>query len=332
MPTAHSSVASRRRRYRGWRRVFVLGALLPLALTAAAKCPPAAEPGFGLLVFGGDANSEALGNAGALGVNPLLTWAALEPSEGVYDWSPLDTVLEAAHAKGKRVAPRLLTNAGDYAHATPQWVFDAGAAAYAFDEGSTTPQPVPTDAVFRQKFNAFLAAFGARYDGQPDIEFIQTNAGMGGYGEMVWDTSPATRPPGWSPDVEIGTVEYWIDRWREAFPRTHLVLMENFIGYEIAERLTGYGVDRGFYLQANSPHQAPPSQAILARHAGRTKIVLEIENNGCRAATGPAFDELIGAVFSQGFPIDYLTMCGESFEDAARLQAAFDRLRKDPER
>ena len=298
---------------------------------AGAKCPPAAEPGYGLLVFGGDANSAILGNAGALGVNPLLTWAALEPSEGVYDWSPLDTVLEAARAVGKRVAPRLLTNAGDYAQATPLWVFDAGAAAYAFDEGSTTPQPVPTDGVFRQKFDAFLAAFGARYDGQPDIEFIQTNAGMGGYGEMVWGTSPGTQPPGWSADVEIGTVEFWIDRWREAFPHTHLVLMENFIGEEIAEQLTDYGVARGFYLQANSPEQGRGSQAILMRQADRTKIVLEIENNGCRAATGAAFDEMIGAVFSQGFPIDYLTMCGESFDDAARLQAAFDRLRKHPE-
>ena len=44
-------------------------------------------------------------------------------SRSTDDWSSLDAVLEAAHAKGKRVAPRLLTNEGDYGQATPQWVF-----------------------------------------------------------------------------------------------------------------------------------------------------------------------------------------------------------------
>ena len=106
--------------------------------------------------------------------------------------------------------------------------------------------------------------------------------------------------------------------------------MENFIGHG-SRRLTGYGVDRGFYLQANSPHQAPPSQAILARHAGtgrrscwRSRTTAASRRRARRST------ELIDAVFSQGFPIDYLTMCGESFEDAARLQAVFDRLRKHP--
>ena len=298
-----------------------------VAMVAAARCP-ASGGGHGLLVFAGDADSAALNNGTALGVNPLFRWADLEPSEGVYNWAPVDDTLEGARAHGKRIAPRVMTNEAEFGQATPQWVFDAGAESYAYDAESSIPQPVPTDPVFTRQFAQFVMAFGERYNGSAEIEFVQTNAGMGAYGEMVWTGSLNSHPQFWSAAIEIRTDEYWIDVWRQAFPDTHLVFMENFIGDEIAERVADYAVGRGYYLQANSPEQGRGSRMILARQADRTRIVLEIENNGCRDATGDAFDELIGRVFDQGFPIDYLMLCDESFADGARVQGAYDRLRK----
>ncbi|MEX2245322.1 MAG: beta-galactosidase [Dehalococcoidia bacterium] len=318
----------RRRSARVW-----LGALMLFAvafgLTASHCQLQRTRPmGYGLLHFAGDEHSRALDSQLALGINPLLDWAQLEPQEGVYNWSHVDALLAAAHAKGKRVALRIYTNKGEFGQATPDWVFGAGAQAYASEPGSAR-QPVPTDPVFAEKFGAFLTAFGSRYDGYPDIEFVQTNAGMGTFGEMVWGFPDEYRPPGWSDDRQVRTSEYWIDRWHAAFPTTPLVLMENAIGFGIVEEVAAYAVKRGFYLQANDPQHPEHSQGILAKYADDTKIILEIEDGGCRSSTGAAFDDTLSRVFEPGFPIDYLMICQETLEDGGRAQAAQERLRRD---
>jgi hypothetical protein len=103
--------------------------------------------------------------------------------------------------------------------------------------------------------------------------------------------------------------------------------MVNFIGDGIGEAVADYAVSRGYYLQANSPHQPDGLASIFRRHAGRTKIVLEIENNGCRDATGPGLDRMADLVFGYGFPIDYLAVCQETLEETERAQAIKARLR-----
>ena len=259
-------------------------------------------------------------------MNPLFTWAELEPREGLYNWAPVDAVLSAAAARDKKVAPRLYTNLGEFGQGTPDWVFDAGAVSYRFP-GGTIVQPDPADGVFTEKLTRFVGALGARYNGNGNIVFFQTNAGMGGFGEMVWGIGDVKGPPGWSAEKQISVSSYWIDRWRAAFPDTPLVLMVNFIGHDIGETLAEYAVGRGFYLQANNPNQPPELVAIFRRHADRTKIVLEIENDGCRDASGPALEGMADRIFGYGFPIDYLVVCEETLDDTERARALMDRLR-----
>ena len=308
--------------------LIAISALTATTVFGAARCPTKDPVGHGLLQFGGDEHARALTTDAALGINPLFIWAELEPSEGAFNWTPIDTALAAAHAAGRKVAPRVYTNAGDFSQATPGWVFDAGAAAYQIEAGASTYQPVPTDAVFDEKFGAFLRALGQRYNGNDDIEFFQTNAGMGAYGEMVWWLDEASRLPGYSAGAHIGTVQFWIDRWRDAFPDTHLALMQNYLGHGIAETVTAYAVERGFYLQSNSPGHEEAAAAILETHEAQTKIIIEIENRGCRTATGTAFDGVLAQVFTHGFAVDYLVVCAETFEDAEASQRAYDALRK----
>lgn len=317
--------------------LFGLAVLIPLAVAVAMQCrdnasAPDAPPGavgFGIMEFAGSDVSAGIDDPQALGVNVLLNWSDLEPQEGVFDWGALDAALAAAEANGKRVSPRVYTSAGDFGYATPDWVFDAGAELYYPDDGAQVWQPVPTDPVFTEKFGAFLRSFGERYNGHPAIEFVQTNAGMGTFGEMVWGVPDRNRPPGWSAKRQIDTSRYWIDAWRDAFPDTALVLMENFVGFDILDQVARYAVDRGFYLQANDPYHLEESQNILARYDDRTKIIMEIEDQGCRSSVGDAFDATVDLVFSAGFEIDYLTICGETLEiEPERVAQAWNELRK----
>lgn len=297
------------------------------AVFGAARCPTNEPAGFGVLEFGAGVDARANEVDLALGMNPLFTWAELEPAEGSYNWKPLDDAIANAHSNGRKVAPRVYTNEGDFSQATPNWVFDAGAGAYVMDAESSTRQPLPGDGVFEAKFSAFLAALGARYDGHPAIEFVQTNAGMGAYGEMIWAYDGVTAPAGYSGQGQIDVTRHWIDRWRAAFPTTHLVLMQNFIGEGVAENVSAYAASRGFFLQSNTPSQEAAAAAILAANDDTTKIVLEIENRGCTDAEGAGFEALVDLVFSYGFAIDYLVVCGKSLDEAA-LQRAHDALRK----
>lgn len=326
------AVAQVTRAFRGTvvrpQRLLPFVALLFVVLGVAARCPQTPGRETGVIQFAGYADSRGWSEPQSLGVNRLFTWAELEPADGQYDWSEFDELLRVAEASGKRLVPRVYTNVGAWAQGTPQWVFDEGAAAYRSDAGDAPIQPVPTDPIFTQKFSEFLAVMGDRYDGNRQIEFFQTNAGMGGFGEMVWGNPESQRPPGWSPQVQIETTRQWIDRWRAAFPRTPLVLMENFVGYGIAEEVTDYAVSRGFYLQANDPTQGAESQAILRAQASRTRIILEVEDAGCRSAEGAAWDEMTDKIFGYGIPLDYLIICGQSFDDAGRVQYAVDRLRR----
>ena len=314
---------------------LALAALLPLAFVTTSDCrsnrasPPPGPIGYGVLEFAGNQGSIALDHESSIGINVLMNWSELEPQEGVYDWSELDNALAIADEHGKRVAPRVYTNASDFGVATPDWVFAAGARGFIPDDDKEVVQPVPTDPVFREKFGAFLRALGERYDGDPAIEFFQTNAGMGTFGEMVWGVPDYNKPEGWTPEVQIETSKYWIDAWRDAFPNTPLVLMENYVGFGILDEVAAYAVDRGFYLQANDPQQPDESIAIMRKYDGETKIVMEIEDAGCRTALGEAFDQMVDDVFAMGFSIDYLTICEETLEfEPQRVERAIGMLRR----
>jgi hypothetical protein len=267
------------------------------------------------------------------GGNPLFLWAELEPEEGQYDWSALDAALAGGAANGQTIVPRILTNADLFGQATPNWFFNTpGAQSYYPSLEAQTQQmraPVPWDPVFKRKFGAFLAALGERYNGNPGIEFFQTNAGGGLYGEIVL-TGSDMYPGGTNADIQKKTIRYWLDRWIEAFPDTRLSLMVNEVGYNIAESAAAYAASRGVYLQQNSPWLSPAAVALFTANQRKTGIVLEVEDAGCQSATGPAFDQMTQIIFAYGFPIDYLSLCGQSFEDPStfeRIPAVIDRLR-----
>ena len=84
-------------------------------------------------------------------------------------------------------------------YATPEWVEKAGAKGYNFtpgqlDENGAFWEPDYNDPVFLEKLDHFLAAMAARYDGNPEVAFIDVGSfGVWGEGHL-WASTQMEYP------------------------------------------------------------------------------------------------------------------------------------------
>jgi hypothetical protein len=110
-----------------------------------------------------------------------ISWAVLNPKDGVYDWSALDEQLAAAQKTGKQFSFRVYTMVGeDYAgHMIPEWVLDKGASL--FPDG----EPVYSNCTYQEEWGRFVNELVKTYDGNPDVAFIDTS-GYGNFNEWSW--------------------------------------------------------------------------------------------------------------------------------------------------
>lgn len=312
----------------------LLAPIVAFALVAGVAQPAAADGNAkqghgGIFVFSGQSDPVAYTARDAAGPNAVgapVNWLDLEPSDGVYNWSPLDDILRRAEKAHKKVSLRVYVNADGFFKATPDWFFALpGAQSYQTDFSAQQgiKLPIAWDPIFRAKFGEFLTALGHRYDGNRTIEYVQTLAGGGLYGEMVTaigcgigaPTPPC--PPGWDEPTAISSIRYWVDRWRDAFPDTNLALMVNDLGGTLIDDAMAYAVSKKFYLESNSPVISDKTISLYNLYDGRTKIIMEIENGGCRDNTMPALKaNIIDKIFGYGYSIDYLTLCSVAFTDA----------------
>ena len=118
-----------------------------------------------------------------------LLWSELEPEEGQFRWDMIDRVAQNWIAKGKKIAFRVIC-CNHTANACPDYVRAAGAKGIWFrynthGAGKEFPlrwEPVYDDPVFLEKYSAFLKAFADRYDGDPNVAFVDIGS-FGMYGE-----------------------------------------------------------------------------------------------------------------------------------------------------
>ncbi|MFC5281949.1 DUF4832 domain-containing protein [Pedobacter alpinus] len=125
-------------------------------------------------------------------------WADIQPQEGNYNWNWINNEIAECKLKGKKFAfgimcantNRSINTIDKGKYVTPKWVFNAGAksrtinATY-WETGQTIKQVIPvwTDAVFINKLHQFIAALGVRYNGNPDIAFVDIRD-YGNWGEQ----------------------------------------------------------------------------------------------------------------------------------------------------
>jgi hypothetical protein len=112
-----------------------------------------------------------LDNPDIVGVSIRCSWSSIEPTEGNYDWTFLDSEVSRATDAGKNVLLRIMTQS-----AKPQWVTDAVTAAgglfFTFNDGSGTKIPVFWDPTFLAKKKDMIAALGAHFGNNPTVKIV----------------------------------------------------------------------------------------------------------------------------------------------------------------
>ncbi len=178
-----------------------------------------------------------------------LPWAFIEPEEGMFNWEMLDTPAQRWIDQGKKVAFRITSMESWLQKATPQWVFDAGAKSYGVDNDRLV-EPDYDDPIFLEKVEQFVRAMAVRYDGNPNVAFVDIgHFGMWGEGHTV-----ATTPKhGMSWGIEVQKKH--IDIYCRHFKKTLLCVSDDFAGpFLRGDRfpILDYALSRGVTLRDDS--------------------------------------------------------------------------------
>lgn len=214
-----------------------------------------------------------------------IPWSAIEPEEGRFAWSVLDTPAQRWVARGKQIALRISCVESWTRWATPEWVARAGAQGCNFRPGpGETPdgpywEPDYDDPVFLAKLEAFLSALARRYDGNPEVAFIDVGS-LGVWGEgHNWASS--RRP------ILPETVLRHFDLHLRHFPRTLLAANDDLAGSQGAEGgiVMRTAAERGLTLRDDSILVQPGERAYF--HAAwaeafwsKVPVILESEHYG----------------------------------------------------
>jgi hypothetical protein len=184
------------------------------------------------------------------GISVRQSWANLEPAEGVYDWTYLDTVIARSAAAGKPVLLRIGTGGGDIARggSCPTWVMNAVAAEplpasqkfYTFNhDGRSVTIAVFWDPVWLAKKTAMMTALGARYSNHPAVKIVGASFANANTEDWAVPNTPpevtAWFAAGYTSAKMLDAGSQIIDATMAAFPNQYVSLAVSTNGH------TGHG-------------------------------------------------------------------------------------------
>ena len=178
-----------------------------------------------------------------------------------FDWTPLENLLSDIARRRHQAVFRVYLDYPSKPTGIPQYLLDAGLTTRTYtDYGNAgiSVSPNYENLLLRQALTNFIAAFGARYDGDPRIGFITVGL-LGFWGE--WHTYPYDW---WFASLAVQNEV--LTAYESAFSRTRL-LVRRPAGTKPALRQLGYHDDSFAYSTLD-----PPSWAFLGllKAAGET--------------------------------------------------------------
>lgn len=154
-------------------------------------------------------------------------WRAIEPQKGKFRWDIIDGALEAARLRGQTLQVRIQP----YVMAMPDWYWALGARALPGGKIEGRREPDANDPLYIQHWTDFIRAFGARYDGHPDLESFDI-AYAGPCGETGGNATPET-------------AQKLVDAYLESFRKTQLLSMLGTHGCAYAAQASRAGAHSG---------------------------------------------------------------------------------------
>ncbi len=203
----------------------LFAALAPQAATGAQatalEYTPAVvdNPLKGLVPYAGD-RAGVFPHSMEFGYLPL---SSAVKGDGAHDWAALDALLSGIAARGHQAIFRFFLEYPGKSHVIPEYLLKRGLKVHRYENTNTHPFPPKdvetpdyTDPNLRACLRGFIAALGARYDGDPRVGFITAGL-LGTWGE--WHTHP--RNDLWAPkDVQAEV----LDAYEAAFNKTPILL------------------------------------------------------------------------------------------------------------
>ncbi len=174
-----------------------------------------------------------------------IAWAYIEPERGKFNWQMLDAPAQRWIDKGKKVAFRITATEGNIRYATPGWVHRAGAGGTVFREDRWEPDY--DDPVFLDAVDGFLSAMAARYDGNPNVAFIDLgHFGIWGEGHTYWSSKK---------NYGLDAKKTHVDLYTKHFKKTLLAVSDDYAGANDRAAhlpLTDYAFSKGVTLRDDS--------------------------------------------------------------------------------
>ena len=176
-----------------------------------------------------------------------VPWSYIELEEGKFNWELLDTPGQKWINKGKKVAFRITAEESSIRYATPEWVLKAGAKGYYWGKDNSLWEPDFNDPVFLEKAENFLSAMAKRYDGNPNVAFIDIgHFGLWGEGHTVHSTHI---------NYGFDVLKKHIDIYCRQFKQTLLCISDDFVGHDKPGYhfpLSDYAFSKGVTLRDDS--------------------------------------------------------------------------------